>query len=81
MWENSDMETVSIDVARTIGDLAGLPLGTRIATNTNKILERERAWGRQYWIEGGTLSPYFEPLVHWLPAYILPPVAGQKADI
>jgi hypothetical protein len=75
----TDMDAQKIDVARTIGDLAGMPVGTRIATNHNKIMEREDAWGRQYWIEPGTLSPYFEPLVHWLPAFILPPVQDPEA--
>jgi hypothetical protein len=75
------MMSQQIDVARTVGDLSGLPVGTRIATNHNKIMEREEAWGREYWIEPMTLSPYFEPLVHWLPAFILPPVVDHKADL
>lgn len=74
-------DQITVTVARTIGELSGLPVGTRIATNHNKILERDEAWGREYWIEGGTLSPYFEPLVHWLPAYILPPVVDHAADL
>lgn len=70
----------SIDVARTIGELAGLPLGTRIATNHNKIMERENAFDRDYWIEPNTLSPFFEPLVSWLPAYVLPPAVVETAE-
>ena len=75
------MESQKIDVARTIGELAGLPTGTRIATNHNKILELDEGWGRQYWIEPLTLSPFYEPLVEWLPAYILPPVVDHKTDV
>lgn len=66
------MRIECLRVAETIGDLAGMPVGTRIATSHNKILERDEAWGREYWIEPGTLSPYFEPLVHWLPCVVLP---------
>lgn len=75
------MRTQEVQVAWTIGELGGLPLGTRIATNHNKILELDEAWGRRYWIQTGELGPYFEPLVDWLPCYILPPVVDQKADI
>jgi hypothetical protein len=75
------MKSQQIDVAYTIGELSGLPVGTRIATNHNKVLERDDAWGRQYWIEPMTLSPFYEPLVEWLPAFILPPVVDHKADL
>lgn len=70
-------ERITVTVARTIGDLAGLPVGTRIATNDNRILERDEAWGKEYWIEPGTLGPFFEPLVHWLPCVILPPAVAE----
>lgn len=75
------MTRVLVEMALSLGDLAGLPKGTRIATNHNKIMERDEAWGREFWIEPGTLSPYFEPLVHWLPAIILPPVVDHGADL
>jgi hypothetical protein len=78
--EEEAMRTETLDVAYTIGDLAGLPVGTRIATNHNKILFRDEAWGKQHWIEEGTLSPFFDALVHWLPAFILPPVVDHSLD-
>jgi hypothetical protein len=57
--------------------MAGLPVGTRIATNHNKVLILDFAFGREYWIEEGTLSPFYDPLVSWLPAIILPPVVEE----
>ena len=112
------MRSVEVQVALTIGDLAGLPVGTRIVTNHNKVLEldmieaadypepapaatgfgpmdsdnrkewrkdkakweADRQRGGRYWIEGGTLEPFYQPLVHWLPAFVLPPVVDHKAD-
>lgn len=76
------MITTQLRVARTISELAGLPIGTRIVTSTSKILEldmietvtKRKDAGERYWIEPGTLQPYSQPLVHWLPALILPPV-------
>lgn len=67
------MLQIKLQVITAPGDLDGLPLGTRIATNNNKILFRDEAWGRKHWIEEGTLSPFFEPLVQWLPVIVLPP--------
>jgi hypothetical protein len=66
-------------VATTIGDLSGLPQGTRIATNHNKLLLLGEFAGQPHWYEEGELVNY-QPLVHWLPAYILPPVVDHKAD-
>jgi hypothetical protein len=66
--------TISLQMADTADDLADLPLGTRIATNTNKVLFLDEAVGRQHWIEEGTLEPFFQPRAAWLPAIILPPV-------
>jgi hypothetical protein len=74
------MRTVEVEVARTIGELAGLPDGTRIATNHNRLLVLEDFNGLQWWHEEGELQNY-TPLVHWLPAFILPPAVEQKADI
>jgi hypothetical protein len=58
----------------TLGDFAGLPVGTRIATNHNKLLILEEFPGGPYWFEDGGQTPC-QPLIHWLPVYILPPVA------
>jgi hypothetical protein len=69
---------VSLQLAETVDELAGLPLGTRIATNTNKVLILDEAWGRSHWIEEGSLEPFFQPRAVWLPAIILPPV---KSDV
>jgi hypothetical protein len=70
---------VSVTVAQSIGDLAGLPLGTRIATNHNKLLVLDRYIDQRYWFEEGELTPY-QPLVHWLPAIILPPVVDHTVE-
>lgn len=68
------MRAQTVQVATLIDDLAGLPLGTRIATNTNMLLiHEETEAGRRYWIEEGQGVPY-QPLVRWLPAIVLPPV-------
>jgi hypothetical protein len=61
-----------LQVARTIGELAGLSPGTRIATNHNKLLILDEFAAGHAWFEQGELTPY-QPLVHWLPAFILPP--------
>ena len=73
------MTKVPVKVLRTIGDFGGLPIGTRIATNHNKLLMLESAMGSIYWYEQGELQPYI-PLVHWLPAYVLPPAVDHKSD-
>lgn len=74
------MQVKTVTVAYTIGDLAGLPVGSRIATNDNKLLGLdELPSGATYWIEPGQGVPY-QPLVHWLPAIILPPVVDHKSD-
>lgn len=67
------MREVPMRMLSTIGDFAGLPDGTRIATNHNKLLILEDFNGLQWWHEEGELQNY-TPLVHWLPAYILPAV-------
>lgn len=74
------MKNVRIQVATHVEDLAGLPVGSRIATNTNKIFELDMIEtvtgradaGETYWIEPGTLRPYSKPPAGWLPAFILP---------
>lgn len=70
----------TVTLCWTIGEMAGLPVGTRIATNHNKILILDFAFGREYWIEEGTLSPFYDPLVSWLPAIILPPVVTEGPE-
>jgi hypothetical protein len=66
------MRTAELQMASTIGELSGLPKGTRIATNHNKLLVLDEGYGSQYWFEEGELTPY-SPIVDWLPAYVLPP--------
>jgi hypothetical protein len=69
-----------VKVASTIGELSGLPIGTRIATNHNKLLLLGEFAGSEHWYEEGELTNY-QPMVHWLPAYILPAPVDPKADI
>jgi len=64
------MQTRTFMVATSIGDLAGLPEGSRIATNHNKLLICGKFAGGLHWYEQGELINY-QPLVHWLPAVIL----------
>lgn len=74
------MRTQAVEVVWTIGELAGVPLGTRIATNDNKLLVLDQYCGSRYWFAEGGLTPY-SAMVHWLPAFILPRVVEQKADL
>jgi hypothetical protein len=71
-------DTAQVPVARTIGELAGLPLHTRIATNHGKLLRLDEGYGSQYWFEEGELTPY-SPIVDWLPALILPAPVDPRA--
>jgi len=67
------MRTESLRVAETAKDLEGLPVGTRILTALDKVLQLDRLEsGATYWIEDGTLRPFPQPRDVWLPAYILP---------
>ena len=74
------MKNQRIQVATHVEDLdkAQLPVGTRIATNHNKILVLDeieagrRDAGARYWIEPLTLQPMPDAMKHWLPAFILP---------
>jgi hypothetical protein len=70
--------TAEVKVIRTLGELAGLPLGTRIATNHNKLLILDTFAGAEWWFEEAGLQPY-SALVEWLPVIVLPPVA-DRAD-
>jgi hypothetical protein len=84
--EEAKMKNERIQIATHVEDLdpTKLPLGTRIATNHNKIYELDvietptgrKDAGERYWIEPGTLQPFHVGLAHWLPAVILPPVQG-----
>jgi hypothetical protein len=55
---------------RTLGELAGLPVGTRIATNDDKLLILGEMAGPQWMDRTGQL---YSPLVSWLPVLVLPP--------
>lgn len=76
------MSVTTVMVAHEPADLEGLPTGSRILTNHNKIFELDviegdhEDAGTLCWIEPGTLQPFpAEGLAHWLPAYALPPGA------
>jgi len=66
-------------VLRTIKEVNELPLGERIATNTNRLLVKDKAYGRECWMEDGELT-VFNPHTAWLPVYVLPPVTYQTAE-
>ena len=63
----------SVVVAQTPGDLFDLPAGTRIATNTNEIYEKDDFQSEPYWITPGEMNRVTSPPSHWFPAYVLPP--------
>jgi hypothetical protein len=73
------MRVSTLLIVETIGELAGLPMGTRIATNHNKLLIHGEFAGSHYWYEEGELVNY-SALVDWLPAIVLPPVMDYKED-
>jgi len=68
-----------VEVLWTIGEMAGLPLGTRIATNTNMLLTLDVGYGSQFWMEDGQLTPY-SPTAEWLPVFVLPPVVKGEEE-
>lgn len=55
----------------TIGDMAGLPIGTRIATNDDKLLILAAEMGGPQWTD--RTGQLYSPLVSWLPVVVLPP--------
>lgn len=59
----------------TIGDMAGLPVGTRIATNDDKLLICSPMLGGQWVDRTGQL---YSPLVSWLPVLVLPPAVPTE---
>lgn len=65
------MITRVLMVATTIEDLRGITVGTRIATNDNKLLLSEEFAGKTQWFEQGQLENW-TPTSDWLPAVILP---------
>lgn len=73
------MLQIKLQVMTTIGDLAGLPKGTRIATNHNKLLILDDFAGGHYWFEDGELTPY-SPIVDWLPVIVLPPPVDLQGE-
>ncbi|MGZ4659839.1 MAG: hypothetical protein ACXVYB_01010 [Arthrobacter sp.] len=74
--------TIKLTVALRAEDLAELPVGSRIATNTSRIMELDeiepgrKDSGSKYWIQSGTLEPFQQPPASWFPAFILPPVVS-----
>lgn len=77
--------TVKLTVAVDEESLDSLhrPLGTRIATNDNKIMELDSLKRGRYWIQPGTLEPFYlgHPLpASWFPAIILPPVVDLSKE-
>lgn len=69
--------TIEVEVLNTIGEFSLLPVGTRIATNNHKLLISEEFAGKVTWSEFGELS-VLTPMVHWLPAYVLPPAEEPR---
>lgn len=57
----------------TIGEMAGLPTGTRIATNDGKLLFLAEMFGGHQWVD--RTGQLYSPLVSWLPVIVLPPRA------
>ena len=54
----------------TIGEMAGIPLGTRIATNDGKLLFLADVLGDRHWVDH--TGQLYSPLVSWLPVVVLP---------
>lgn len=81
--EEEAVKNTRMQVATHVKDLdvRNWPIGTRIATNHNKIFEldmietvtKRKDAGERYWIEPMTLQPFHVAMEHWLPAVILPP--------
>jgi transcriptional regulator with XRE-family HTH domain len=69
--------TVELRVLRTLGEIGALPEGARIATNHNKLLVLEEAYGGMYWFEEGELTPY-SAIIDWLPVIVLPTIHGKS---
>lgn len=67
----SVMRTRTLMVAESLEDLTRVTVGTRIATNDNKLLLSEMGNGYLQWYEEGELTNY-RPQESWLPAFILP---------
>lgn len=70
----------SMIVLRTVKEVNDLPVGQRIATNTNRLLVKDKAYGKEFWMEEGELTPY-RPHTAWLPVYVLPPVLEEGVEL
>ena len=68
---------IKLRVVTSIGEMADLKPGDRIATNHNKLLILEAAFGGIYWFEYGELTAY-SPIVEWFPVIVLPPVVSLE---
>lgn len=77
------MRTESLQVAETLEDLAGLPVGSRILTAADIVMELDiieegrKDSGTTYWIPAGTLQPFPNGRQSWLPAIVLPAKDGE----
>lgn len=60
----------------TIGDMAGLSVGTRIATNDGKLLFLAEMFGGRQWVDRA--GQLYSPLVSWLPVVVLPPAVRDR---
>ena len=75
-------QRIELELIYTLGEMAGLPVGTRIATNDNKLLTLEDSFLHQrHWFEEGELTHY-SPIHEWLPVIVLPPKVnhGEEDD-
>lgn len=63
---------VSLILAYSADDLADVEEGTRIATNTNEIYEKDSFHGETYWITPGQLNRTTHLAKHLFPAVVLP---------
>lgn len=69
--------TLSVgDVVPTLGDLAGLKRGTRIATNDDLVLTLSDG---RHWVDRNGIEHYSD-LAAWLPAVIIPPAQAPEIE-
>lgn len=64
------------DLVPTLGDLAGLKVGTRIATNDDLVLTLSDG---RHWVDRNGIEHYSD-LAAWLPAVIIPPAQAPIID-
>ena len=65
-------QRIEVELVYTLGEMAGLENGTRIATNHGLVLTLTDEMGGGYWWEEGQLVPY-SAMHEWLPVIVLPP--------